>query len=78
MLRYKIDVLEVLKKAGYTQYVLRKDKLLGGKDLDKLRRGVMLGVVGIENICSMLRCQPGKFIEWIPDEKVEEKTESTQ
>lgn len=73
MLRYKIDVLEALKKAGYTQYVLRKDKLLGGMDLDKLRRGTVLGIVGIETICNLLKCQPGKFIEWIPNELAEKE-----
>lgn len=71
MLRYKIDVLDALKKAGYTQYVLRKEGILGGGDLDKLRRGVILGNIGLNNLCSMLKCQPGKLIEWIPDEKAE-------
>lgn len=78
MLRYKIDVLDALKKAGYTQYILKKDKILGGRDVDKLRKGIVLGNIGLDSICSMLRCQPGKIIEWIPDERAEEKTESTQ
>ena len=72
MLRYRIDVMDALKQAGYTQYVLKKDKLLGGADVDKIRNGIVLGNIGLNSLCTLLRCQPGKLIEWIPDETTEE------
>lgn len=73
MLRYRFDVLEALKNAGYSQYILRKEKLLGGMDLCKLRNGEMLGSVGIENLCNLLKCQPGTLLEWIPDERAKKE-----
>lgn len=67
MLRYKIDVLEALKEKGYSSYVLRRENLIGQKDLQKLRENKMIGFVNLDRVCSMLHCQPGKIIEWVPD-----------
>ena len=72
MLRYRIDVMDALKQAGYTQYALRRDNIFGGGDLKKIRDGVVLGNIGLNSLCTLLRCQPGKLIEWVPDETTEE------
>lgn len=72
MLKYRIDVLAALAKAGYTQYGLRSDKVFGGTDLDKMRNGIVLGNIGLDKLCSLLRCQPGTLIEWVPDELSQE------
>lgn len=71
MLRYKIDILEELKKAGYSTYRIRKEKLLGESTMQKLRAGEpTLTMDSMDVICTLLRCQPGDFIEWVPgDEK---------
>ena len=37
MLRYKIDVLEELKNKGYSSYKLRKEKLMGEAQIQKIR-----------------------------------------
>ena len=39
MLKYKIDVLEELKGKGYTSYKLRKDKIMGEAQIQKIRQG---------------------------------------
>ena len=36
---YKIDVLDMLKKEGYTQTTLRKEKLIGQDAIQKMRKG---------------------------------------
>lgn len=72
MLRYKVNIIEKLKDAGYSQSGLLRNKILGGTDLEKLRKGIVLGNIGLDRLCTLLRCQPGKLIEWIPDETTEE------
>ena len=39
MLKYKIDILEELKEKGYTSYKLRKDKIMGEAQIQKIRNG---------------------------------------
>lgn len=63
-LRYKIDVLEALKNAGYSSTRLRKEKLMGESYMTQLRRGEMVSWKTIETICRLLNCQPGDLIEY--------------
>lgn len=71
MLRYKIDVMQALKDKGYTTTRLREEKILGQMAMQKIRHGEVIGIIGINTLCEVLKCQPGKLIEWIPDEKIE-------
>ncbi len=69
MLRYRINILEVLKRAGYSSYRMRKEKVFGESTLQKLRTGdtgINLESIGV--ICGMLHCQPGDLVEWVEDE----------
>ena len=36
MLRYRIDILESLKKIGFTSYKIRKDKIIGEQQMQKI------------------------------------------
>lgn len=65
-LRYKIDVLEALKDAGYSSTRLRKEKLMGESYMTQLRRGEMVSWKTIETVCRLLNCQPGDLVEYIP------------
>ena len=38
MLRYKVDILKELKEKDYTSYRLRKDKLIGESQIQKIRK----------------------------------------
>ena len=40
-LRYKIDIMEALKNSGYTSYKMRKDKIIGERQLQQIRNGEM-------------------------------------
>lgn len=66
-LNYKIDVLEALKKAGYTTYRLRNEKIMGERVIQQLRHGELVSWKTIETICSLLGCQPGDLVEYIPE-----------
>lgn len=66
-IKYKIDVLEALKAAGYSSTRLRNEKLLGESYMTQLRRGVMVSWKALETICALLSCQPGDLVEYIKE-----------
>lgn len=61
--RYKIDVLAVLKERGFTTYALRKNKLLGESVIQQLRNGELVSWANIDKLCALLECQPGDILE---------------
>lgn len=67
-LRFKVDVLEELKSAGYNTSKIRNEGLLSQSTLQKLRDGGQLSWSNIETICRLLQCQPGDILEYVPDE----------
>lgn len=62
-IRYKIDVLQELKSAGYNTSVLRKQRLMGEATIQKLRKGELVSWANINTICELLGCQPGDILE---------------
>lgn len=78
MLKYKIDILDALKDNGYTTYKLRKDKLIGEAQIQKIRTGELASKETLNTICRLLVCQPGDILEYIPDDSdgVEKTTEN--
>ena len=69
MLKYKVNILDELKKAGYSTYRIRKERLIGEATAQKLREqstSVNLETMGI--VCDLLQCQPGDLVEWVPNE----------
>lgn len=69
MLKYKIDVLAELKEAGYNTNRLAKENLISPSSIQKMREGVVVGIVIIDRLCELLDCQPGNIIKYVPDEK---------
>lgn len=65
MLVYRIDILEELKKIGYTTYKLQKESILNASTLGYLRSGKMIGIKNLDTICNLLNCQPGDLIEFV-------------
>ena len=67
MIRYTIDLLARLKEEGYTQNRIRNEKLIGQATLTQLRHGDLVSWKTIDTICMLLDCQPGSFLEYVPD-----------
>ena len=61
---YKFDVLDALKKAGYTSYRLRNEKILSQSTIQKLRQNEHVSISNIEIICKLLNCQPGDVLAY--------------
>ena len=60
--KYKIDVLEALKAAGYSTYRIRKEKIFAEGTLQNLRDGVIVAQGTLEKLCELLDCQPGDIL----------------
>lgn len=67
MIKYKLDIMQALKDAGYSSYRIRKEKLLGQREQTNIRAGVLVSHAVLDKICAMLDCQPGDLLEYVPD-----------
>ena len=67
MLIYKIDVIEALKESGYNSTKILKENLLGQSAMQKLRKGEMVGIKTLDQICKLLDMKPGNIIKYIED-----------
>lgn len=65
MLRYKVDILETLKEAGWTTYKIRKEKLIGERVMQRIREGELPSWGALDVICGLLHCQPGDIVEYV-------------
>lgn len=66
-IKYKIDILALLKSKGYTTYKLRKEKILGESTLQKMRTNTLLSWAELNTVCSLLEYQPGDILKYVPD-----------
>lgn len=66
-LKYKIDIMEALKSSGYTSYKMRKDKIIGERQLQQIRNGEIVSNAILNKLCELLNCQPGDIIEYVDD-----------
>ena len=64
-LKYKTNILDALRTAGYTTYRIRQEGLLSQSTLQKLREGVGVSWDNIEMLCRLLHCQPGDIMEYV-------------
>ena len=64
-MHYKIDVLKELKEKGFSSYRLRKEKIIGERQLQQLRAGEIISPACLTKLCELLNCQPGDIIEYV-------------
>ena len=67
LLRFRTDVLPLLKEKGYSSYNLRKNNILAQSTIQKLREHKMISSENLNWLCEILSCQPGNLIEYVPD-----------
>lgn len=70
-IKYKFNVMEALKEAGYSSTRLRNEKLLGESYMTQLRRGDLVSWAAVETICRLLNCQPGDVLQYVQEESSE-------
>lgn len=64
-----MDVLQELKTIGFSAYKLRKDKIMGEAQIQKIRTGEIASKETLNTLCKLLNCQPGDLIEYVPDDE---------
>lgn len=71
--RYKqgVDVLKMLKNAGYNTNRIRQEKIFGQRVLQKFRNREMPSWNELERLCKLLSCQPWEIIEYTEQDKEE-------
>ena len=72
-LRYKIDVIDALRKKGYNSSRIREHKLLSESTVQKLREGRGLSWDNLERLCRMLDCDISDFLEFEKENTEEHK-----
>lgn len=71
MIRYKQNILELLKMNGYSTYKIRKNKIFSEVQLQYFRNGTIVREETLNKLCCLLNCQPGDILEYIPDDTTE-------
>ena len=69
MVKYRQDIMQRLKEAGYSSTTLRRDKIFGESVMQAFRTGAVFPNKSLDRLCELLRCQPGDILEYVPDEQ---------
>ena len=69
MLKYKVNLIQMLGNMGYSTYRIQKEKIFNQSQLQQMRDNRLLSHDALNRLCSLLHCQPGDIMEWIPDDE---------
>lgn len=69
MIYLKFDVCAALTAAGYGPKRCQDSGLIGNMTYYKLKKGIVPGMITLNNICQVLELQPGSIIGWKPDQR---------
>ena len=60
----------LLKEKGYSTYKIRKENIIGQGTMTAIKKGTGgLDSKTIAKLCSILECQPGDLMEYVPEGK---------
>lgn len=65
--RYKVDIIAALKRAGYSTYRIQKENIFSNSTMQKFRTGEIVTAPVISELCRLLECQVGDLLEYVPD-----------
>ncbi len=69
MIKYKRNIIEMLREKGITTYIIRKNKLFTESQLQQLREDRLVTQDVLDKLCTLLECQPGFLLEHKLDEE---------
>ena len=78
MIRYKVDILDALKKKGYTTYKMRVDRVFSESAMQRFRAGLPPDAGTLDKLCKLLNTQPGRLLEYVPDENAAENPQKAE
>lgn len=62
MIQYKKDIFDELKKHGFNQTRIQREKLLPAQTMQNIKAGKSVTLETLNKICIMCKCQPGDLI----------------
>lgn len=68
MIKYKDNILGLLKANGYSTYRLRQNKIMGESKIQNIRNNAV-SIETLNQLCELLHCHPGDILEYIPDDE---------
>ena len=69
MIKYKVNVLEMLKAKGFSTYRIRKEKILNETQLQQIREDKLLRQDKLNWLCQTLQIDIGDLLEYVPDDQ---------
>lgn len=66
---YKQDICELLRKAGYTSYVLHTKGILSHSEWTKMEKRKLITWNTLDRVCTLLQVQPDDLIGYREDDK---------
>lgn len=69
MIKYKVDVFQLLKEHGFNQTRIQKERLLPAQTAQNIKVGKSITLETLNKICIMCKCQPGDIVEVIPTDQ---------
>lgn len=69
MIRYKVDIKEELKRHGFNQTRIQKERLLPAQTMQNIKAGKNITLDTLNKICIMCRCQPSDIVEIVPTDE---------
>ncbi len=69
MIIQKKPIIAELSTAGYNPARIRREKLIGQRELTKLRAGGVPSHGLLNTLCRLLDCQPGDLLAYVPDDQ---------
>lgn len=69
MIKYKIDIFGELKKRGYNQTRIQREKLLPAQTRQNIKAGKSITLDTLNKLCIMCKCQPGDLVEVVPTDE---------
>ena len=72
MIKYKRNIIDMMTKKGVTTYIIRKNKIFTESQLQQLRSDRLVTQETLDKLCTILECQPGYLLEYLPDENTKD------
>lgn len=69
MIEYKINVMDELKKIGYSTTRLQHEKILPSQTCQNIKSKKPINTETLNKICLLLRKQPGDILKVVPTDE---------
>ena len=68
-LKWRVDVLSLLKERGYSTYRIREENVLSQSTMQNIREGKMVSPKALEVLCELTGKQPGGLLAYAKGKK---------